>query len=339
MNTHSISILKTSVCHLLQVNPQQALAQVAWSAETRAKAEFGVSADDYFAFCDVIMALAKPPVDVFSLGRSIANGAIAPIFLAFASAPNLEEGFRRMARYKTLFGPVLFKLSKSLGRLKLEIVSEYSHLQIPTCLATAMGVFTLEKSRIHAAKAITPYAVTVPEGTDLEQARDYFRIEVTTGPHFIIEFSAHDTHAHFVSENAELWQAIEQDLEQQLRERDNSQAFHLRVEAVIRRLLTLGPARAEHVCYHLGVSRSTLQRILKVEQKSYQAILDKIRLELAERYLSKTALQANQIASLVGFSDSKSFHRAFKTWTGHTPEQWRHHCVTTKCLKPLAVQC
>ena len=336
MPTHSISILKTAVCHLLQVDPDEALAQVAWSAEPPANVDLGLSAEDYFAFCDVIFALAKPPLDLFSVGRAIAHGAVAPIFLAFASAPNLAEGFRRMARYKTLFGPVVFKLSQSLGRFKLEIVSEYAHLQIPSCMAIAMGAFTLEKSKIHAAKTIIPYAVTVPEGTDLEQARAYFGIEVTTGTHFTIEFNAHDASAPFVSENAALWQAIEQDLEQQLHERDHLQVFHLRVEAVIRRLLTLGPARAEHVCYQLGVSRSTLQRSLKVEQQSYQAILDKIRLELAERYLSKTALQTNKIASLVGFSDSKSFHRAFKSWTGSTPEQWRHHYVSAKGLKSLA---
>lgn len=326
MDNHSISILKTVICRLLQVEPDEALAQVAWSTEARAKAEFGVSASDYFAFCDAIMELAKPPVDLYLLGRGIANGAVAPVFLTFASAPNLEEGFRRMARYKALFGPVLFKLSKSSGRFKIELVSENADLQIPDCLAIAMGVFTLEKSRIHTAKAITPIAVTVPEKADQEQARHYFGIEVTTGKNFTIEFNAHDASIPFVSENDDLWQAIKRDLEQQLHERDHLQAFHLRVEAVIRRLLALGPARAEHVCYQLGVSRSTFQRSLKAEQKSYQEILDKIRLELAERYLGKTALQANKIAPLVGFSDSKSFHRAFKGWTGLTPDQWRNQC-------------
>jgi len=61
-------------------------------------------------------------------------------------------------------------------------------------------------------------------------------------------------------------------------ERNKAQAFHLHVEGAIRKLLNVGPARAEHVCYQLGISRSTLQRNLKVEQKSYQDLLDNVRL-------------------------------------------------------------
>ena len=55
MDTHSISILKTAVCRLLQVDPDEALAHIAGSAEARAKAESGVNARDYFAFCDAIL--------------------------------------------------------------------------------------------------------------------------------------------------------------------------------------------------------------------------------------------------------------------------------------------
>jgi AraC-like DNA-binding protein len=73
----------------------------------------------------------------------------------------------------------------------------------------------------------------------------------------------------------------------------------------------------------MGMSRSTFQRVLKQENTSYQEILDKVRLDLAIRYLSKSNLQPSKISSLVGFSDPKSFHRAFKTWMKKTPEEYR----------------
>ena len=45
--------------------------------------------------------------------------------------------------------------------------------------------------------------------------------------------------------------------------------------------------------------------------------------ELRFRYIADPALSLNEISYLLGFADSSSFGRAFKRWTGRTPQDYR----------------
>ena len=50
---------------------------------------------------------------------------------------------------------------------------------------------------------------------------------------------------------------------------------------------------------------------------------DAVRRDLAIDLLLRTPRGIKQIASEVGFQNEKSFMRAFKTWTGQTPDEFR----------------
>ena len=67
----------------------------------------------------------------------------------------------------------------------------------------------------------------------------------------------------------------------------------------------------------------TLQRHLQQAGTSYQEILDQLRRELAEHYLIRSELAVQDIAHYLGFTESRSFHRSFKHWTGMTPGEYR----------------
>lgn len=324
MTEHSIAIIKTAVCAILSVDAERAIARTSWSPHTRAKAELGVSAADYFALWNTIIDLAGPSVNLIALGKAMANGPIIPIFLAFASAPNLEEGLRRLARYKTLFGPTSLKITKPSGRLRFEVLSEYNDTPLPATIAFPIGVFVVEKARSHTARHIIPQSVTIPKDVvDMHLAAELFGVEVTTGASVVIEFSSADAQTPFISQNDSLWSDIERDLERQLNARGKSEPLRMQVETAIRALLNIGPSHVDAVCHQLGISRSTLQRKLKAENTQYQDILNDVRIGLAKRYLTKSALTSSEISILLGFHDSKSFYRAFRVWTGTTPEKYR----------------
>jgi AraC-like DNA-binding protein len=70
----------------------------------------------------------------------------------------------------------------------------------------------------------------------------------------------------------------------------------------------------------LMLSKRTLQRRIEAEGETYQQILDTTRTELATHYLENTALSVAEIAFLLGFSEPNSFYRAFRVWTGSTPD-------------------
>lgn len=73
----------------------------------------------------------------------------------------------------------------------------------------------------------------------------------------------------------------------------------------------------------MGVSSRTLQRRLASEGVSFREVLQATRELLARHYLTNTQLTYAEVAFLIGFDEPTSFFRAFREWTGETPERVR----------------
>ena len=80
---------------------------------------------------------------------------------------------------------------------------------------------------------------------------------------------------------------------------------------------------ADDLAAWLNLSARTLHRQLKEEGASLQQLKDAVRRDLATELLLRTQRPIKQIAAEVGFQNEKSFMRAFKGWTGKTPETYR----------------
>lgn len=79
----------------------------------------------------------------------------------------------------------------------------------------------------------------------------------------------------------------------------------------------------EQITEQLNTSPTTLRRRLRNEKTSYQKIKDSVRRDTAINYLNRPELSISAVAALMGFSDTSSFHRSFKKWTGETPMAFR----------------
>ena len=78
-------------------------------------------------------------------------------------------------------------------------------------------------------------------------------------------------------------------------------------------------ATAEH--FHL--SPRTLRRRLAEDGTTFQAIVAELRRELAEQWLRETTLSVEGIAAMLGYRDVSNFRRAFISWNGLSPAQYR----------------
>ena len=67
------------------------------------------------------------------------------------------------------------------------------------------------------------------------------------------------------------------------------------------------------------MSSKPLERRLGERGSSYRALVESIGRDFAKRYLVDSQLRLQQIAYLLGYSESASLARAFKRWTGSTP--------------------
>lgn len=78
----------------------------------------------------------------------------------------------------------------------------------------------------------------------------------------------------------------------------------------------------ERLAGSFNISSQTLRRKLKREGTSYPQIKDEIRRDLAVEKLFSQKLSVSEIAHSLGYSESRSFTRAFKQWTGVTPSAY-----------------
>lgn len=80
---------------------------------------------------------------------------------------------------------------------------------------------------------------------------------------------------------------------------------------------------ADTLAERLLLSPRTLYRQLKEEGASLQGLKDEVRRERAITLLHRTERPIKQVARAAGFVNEKSFIRAFRTWTGLSPAEFR----------------
>ncbi|MEM6627103.1 MAG: helix-turn-helix domain-containing protein [Pseudomonadota bacterium] len=324
MKRYSIAVLKNAACPILGVEFDDVIAHSTLTGQGREEIDLGVSDSDFVAIWRAMVEISAAAYDPIFLGKMMANGPIVPIFLAFSCAPNLKIGLERFSRYKSLFGPIVLQVDVNKIGISVEIRPEGGEIDLPPSMVAPFVVFFVEKARSHSARHIIPARVTCPPGPINDDiAREYFGCTPLNGRYARIEFSTQDMQRSFVSENAEIWQGIELDLQKRVDERARDWAFNMEVETAIRSSLYGGHTHVDAICRQLGVSRSTLQRRLAKEGFRFQQVFDRVRVDLATRYLTKSAFSVSEIASLVGYRDPKSFHRTFKKWFSMTPETYR----------------
>ncbi len=96
-----------------------------------------------------------------------------------------------------------------------------------------------------------------------------------------------------------------------------------RVKASIIDAFPSGAVAHEKVAHSLGMSVRSLQRRLNEAGTTFRELLDTSRSEMALGYIRDPGVELVEIAFLLGFSDQSAFSRAFKRWTGNTPNEVR----------------
>ena len=79
----------------------------------------------------------------------------------------------------------------------------------------------------------------------------------------------------------------------------------------------------DDIAREFHMAPTTLRRRLGAEGTSYQGIKDELRRDSAIHYLSTSSMSVATISSLVGFQEPSAFRRAFKSWSGVQPNEYR----------------
>ncbi|MBE0482332.1 MAG: helix-turn-helix domain-containing protein [Bacterioplanes sp.] len=114
----------------------------------------------------------------------------------------------------------------------------------------------------------------------------------------------------------------EQQLENSLRELQQQRTMTEHVTVLLEQHLTHA-LTLEDVAQRLCTSSATLNRKLKQEHTTFQQLKDQVRFQQAKQLLQQGRLSQEQIADALGYSDASNFAKAFKSWAGCSPAQYR----------------
>ena len=96
-----------------------------------------------------------------------------------------------------------------------------------------------------------------------------------------------------------------------------------KIEKLIQQALTTGSCSADKIAAFMGIHRRTLHRQLKKQGTSYTQLIDKVRKDRALRMLKQSDVSITLISEVLCYSELSAFSRAFRTWTGMSPQEFR----------------
>ncbi|MFA0811568.1 AraC family transcriptional regulator [Microbulbifer epialgicus] len=99
------------------------------------------------------------------------------------------------------------------------------------------------------------------------------------------------------------------------------------VQQLIYCLMPLKRCSLQEVANQLGMHKRTLQRRLRDRNLVFEDLLDRIRRERAEYYLSGKQPPMSQISNMLGYREQSSFNRACYRWFGTTPMRVRRQLM------------
>jgi len=325
---YTSAVLSGPICGILGVGWDEVLTRAGIDATERNDRAFLVSAEEYLRLWSAIMDVAGQHDVARLLGLRMAGGPAIPVLFALSTAPDFETGITRMAQFKSLFGPMQFIVSRSASEFTVRVAPDVASAPLPGSFSSPQIIYLHAQANALARHAIRPQQVFLPLPPDeRERLVDVFGIVPEQGD-AALTYARADARVPFISDNPDLWEATEADLQSQAMIQSKGSPLSDRVRATMLEAFSITEPNIAHVCGRLRLSRSTLLRRLANEGVSFQTLLDETRKELAIRYLLKSDLNNQQIAHLVGYRDSNAFQRAFRKWTGVTPQALRSDRAT-----------
>lgn len=261
------------------------------------------------------------------LGESVNPSAFDVVGYCALNSPTLGAAFARVARYHSIWTDgALFTLESANDTSA--IVYSYVDTTIrehrQDAEMTLATVATL--CRNVATPDFAPVSVEFQHHAppDISEHVRVFRCEVQfAAPANKLSFPSSYLSLPIAKADASLCAVLDRHAEELLEKFPPRDSLIDQVRSIITGEFRGGDPSLEHVADQLSLTPRTLQRKLQELGTSHNEILDQMRRQLAMRYLREDRMAICEVAYLLGFSESSSFHRAFKRWTGVTPKEFR----------------
>ncbi len=249
-----------------------------------------------------------------------------PTLLAALHARNYLDSLQRLARYKQLCSAEEFRFTAKGDEVIIEVSWPFAkNNSPPDFLLDAVFALVIELGRRGTKTRLNPKRVELTRKRDDGNGlAEYFGCGVKyRAARNALVLRTSDLELRFATYNDELLSMLAPQFEDQLKASNAKANIVEQVKWILKRLLAGSRPDLEMVAQALGMSERTLQRRITGEGATFRQLLNDTRHELVRQYLADEAVEITEAAFLVGFEDPNSFYRAFRSWEGTTPAEWR----------------
>jgi len=284
-----------------------------------------LTTEELFALWRAIGEVAENPAIGLQLGTETKVERFSPTGLAALSSENFGAAVGQIARYKQITCPEKIQQERDGTEWTIQFHWLLAEETEPPVMTESVFAWVLSIARCGTGLRLSPLRVEfVQARTHIKAVERHFGCPIVCGaPRNAIVFKVSDAERPFVTRNPELLAILAPQFEAELKKMTGDENFIERVRMAIQQKLTGQRPTIEDISDALHISSRTLQRRLQDEGSSFQRVLEEARHQLARHYLNNSVLELNEAAYLLGYNDSNSFVRAFRTWEGVPPARWR----------------
>ena len=278
---------------------------------------------------ELISGAAMQELDDEALGwfsRKLPWGSYGMLARASLSAPNLGVALKRWCRHHGLItDDIALTLTVNQGSASLSIIEwrdlgEVREFCLVSVLRNVLGLACwLIDSRIPLQGA--QFAFAAPAHQSVYAVLFSGPSQFETAP-TAIRFDARYLALPLRRDELALQHMLQRALPLTVLQYRRDRLLVQRVRQVLANELTQAH-HAEALAALLHLSTRTLHRQLKEEGASLQTLKDEVRLGRSRELLLRTERPIKQVAQAAGFRNEKSFIRAFRSWTGQSPAEFR----------------
>lgn len=245
---------------------------------------------------------------------------------SLVASPTLKDAFERLVRY--------FRVVSDAAELEFRTVGDEYHFELRVDIGgpepalesiDAFACVIVRMCRGLYRRDYAPLRVSLrrPAPTDPTPYTRAFRAPLSFGASAnLLVFDRASFETTLEGANSELARHNDEIAAKYLAHFDRHNITN-RVHGVLVQQLSLGEPSQQKIADALHMSLRNLQRRLASEGTSYKDILNDTRRELALSYIKDLRYSVSEITYLLGFSDTSSFNRAFRRWTGQAPTLYR----------------
>jgi AraC-like DNA-binding protein len=292
-----------------------------------------------YVLSELAVSMTRDPALGLHWGENVRANTFNPISHLLAHSPTLRDALQALAELHRLFSSQAgFHLAEHDTKVTLR-----QHVMIGASPAAerfasellVAGVYKLVQSfgpnaRPERVCFTYPAPAYRSEYTRLFDATERFD-QAFTGLVFdqaLLDLASPD-------KDADVFHALRGIAERRIMRAAQRVPFATRVRDALVQRLENRRLEMDEVARSLGVSKRTLRRRLVAEGTSYVALVNEAQGLVAKRLLQAKQLSIQEAAFALGFADTRTFHRAFKRWTGMTPSAFREMSLEDDSLASL----